>query len=293
MKKNILGITLCCAILALTACENQIADNNEIEDKDALQEITFSVVDFEQTLTQMGMSIADTRASLSGNATYLKIALFSNNVKKYEFTQTSDEEDFGNVTAMVLPDDYAMVVIASNVEMSIESPTNIYPTNGKLNDTFYYYGSLTKAAMNAGTVAVGLDRAVALFEFQTDAKPADVVSFSLELTGASLTFNAVTGLGVGSTTLTSVFDQSARDTVHCGMYVFLPSADASVTVKATAYNADKEVVKTYTFSGVQMKPSYNTYCNGCFFQINGTWNITINNVVWPDPINVPYDLSSL
>ena len=108
-----------------------------------------------------------------------------------------------------------------------------------------------------------------------------------------MTFNAVTGLGVGSTTLTSVFDQSARDTVHCGMYVFLPSADASVTVKATAYNADKEVVKTYTFSGVQMKPSYNTYCNGCFFQINGTWNITINNVVWPDPINVPYDLSSL
>lgn len=292
MKKNILGITLCCAILVLTACENQIADNNEIEDKDALQEITFSVVDFEQTLTQMGMSIADTRASLSGNATYLKIALFSNNVKKYEFTQTSEEEDFGVISALVLPDDYAMVVIASKVEMTIDDTTDIYPTGGKLNDTFYAYISLKKDDLEEGTVAVTLHRAVALLEFKTDAKPSEVTSFTLEITGVSTKFNAETGLGVGSNTLASTFDQTSRASVDCGMYMFLPSYDANVTVKATAYDADKKVVKTYTFSDVQMKPAFHTCCSGNFFQIDADWSVTIDDVAW-SAIAVPYDLSSL
>lgn len=292
MKKNILGITLCCAILALTACENQIADNHEIDGEDALQEITFSVLDFEQTLKQMGVIEADTRASLSGNATYLKVALFSGGSKKYEFAQTSDEEDFGVISALVLPDDYAMVVVASKVEMTIDDTTDFYPTGGKLNDTFHYYGSLTKASLKAGTVAVALHRTVALLEFKTDAKPTEVTSFTLEITGVSTKLNAETGLGVGSTTVATSFDQTGRSAVDCGMYVFLPSADASVTVKATAYDADKEIVKTYTFSGVQMKPAYHTCCSGNFFQIDADWSVTIDDVAW-SAIAVPYDLSSL
>jgi hypothetical protein len=293
MKKNILGIAMCCAMMMLTACENQIADNKENDNKETLQEVTFSVLDFEQTLMQMGAVSADTRAALTGNATYLKVALFLDNTKKYEFAQTSEDDGFGAITALVVPENYDMVVIASKAEMTIEALTNIYPTGGKLNDTFYYYGSLTKANLEAGTVAVGLDRAVALFEFQTDAKPLEVTTFVLELTGANTVFNAVTGLSAGSTTLTNSFDQTGRTTVHCGMYVFLPSADAVVTVKATAYDADEKVVKTYTFNDVQMKPQYKTYCSGNFFQVNGSWNITLNSVLWPDPINFPYDLSSL
>ena len=293
MKKYFLGMALCGAMMMLAACENQIADKNENDNKETLQEITFSVLDFEQTLLKIGASMADTRASLSGNATHLKVALFLDGTKKYEFAQTSADDDFGTITALVVPEDYELVVIASKAEMTIEALTNIYPTGGKVNDTFYYYGALTKTNLEAGAVAVGLDRAVALFEFQTDAKPSEVASFTLELTGGSTVFNAVTGLAAGSTTLTSTFDQTGRATVHCGMYVFLPSADATVTVKATAYDADAKVVKTYTFNDVQMKPQYNTYCNGNFFQINGSWNITINSVSWPAQINVPFDLTSL
>ena len=68
MKKYFLGMALCGAMMMLVACENQIADKNENDNKEALQEITFSVLDFDQTLLKMGANTADTRASLSGNA---------------------------------------------------------------------------------------------------------------------------------------------------------------------------------------------------------------------------------
>ena len=292
MRSFLIGMAFCCATLLLTACENQISDANDVANGEALQEVSFRVLDFEQTLKQMGVMEADTRASLSGNATYLKVALFSGGSKKYEFAQTSDDDGFGVISALVLPDDYAMVVIASKVEMAIDDATDIYPTGGKLNDTFYSYRTLTKDELEEGTVAVALHRAVALLEFKTDAKPSEVTSFTLEITGVSTKLNAVTGLSAESTTLACTFDQTGRAAVDCGMYMFLPSDDANVTVKATAYDGGGGVVKTYTFTGVQMKPAYHTCCSGNFFQIDADWSVTIDDVAW-SAIAVPYDLSSL
>ena len=105
MKKTFLGMALCCATLMLTGCENQIADQQTPDNEENLQQITFSVVDFEQTLIQMGVMTADTRAALTGNATHLKVALFLDDVKKYEFAQTSEDEDFGTLSALVVPED--------------------------------------------------------------------------------------------------------------------------------------------------------------------------------------------
>lgn len=293
MKKNLIGIAMCCAMMVLSACENQITGDGTINKEEGLQEVTFSVVEFEQTLTQMGVKSADTRASLADNAAYLKLALFLDDVKKYEFSQTSEDENFGTLSALLVPEDYTMVVIASKVEMEIEAPTNVHPVGEKLNDSFYYYGVLSKEEIKTGTVAVSLDRVVARFIIQTDAKPSEVASFTLEISGATTSLNAETGLGVGSTTLTSTFDQTGRSIVYCGMYVFLPSSDAMVTVTATAYDANNNVVKTHTFNGVQMKPGYSTQYSGNFFQVNASWSITINEVDWPEAINVSYDLSTL
>ena len=293
MKKNLIGIAMCCAMMVLSACENQITGDGTINKEEGLQEVTFSVVEFEQTLTQMGVKSADTRASLADNAAYLKLALFLDGVKKYELSQTSEDEDFGTLSALLVPEDYTMVVIASKVEMEIESPTNVHPVGEKLNDSFYYYGTLSKDDIKNRAVAISLNRAVARFVIQTDAKPSEVASFSLEISGATTTLNAETGLGVGSTTLASTFDQTGRSIVYCGMYVFLPSVDATVTVTATAYDANNNVVKTHTFNGVQMKPGYSTQYSGNFFQVNASWSITINDVDWPEAINVSYDLSTL
>ncbi|MCR4765037.1 MAG: hypothetical protein K5856_02540 [Bacteroidaceae bacterium] len=296
MKKILIGLAFCYAIIMLLACENQLTtpEINNDNNAEELKEVTFSVIHFDQTLRQMGVD-ADTRATLSGNATYLKVALFVGDTKRYEFAQTSTDEGFGTISAQVVPESYQMVMIASKEEMTIESLTNIHPAGSKLNDSFYYYGTLTKANLETGAVAVGLDRMVARFEFQTDAKPAEVKKLTLELTGGSMTFNAVTGLGAESSTQTSTFDISSladNASIHCGIYTFLPSAEAQVSVKATAYNASDAVVKSYTFTNVQMKPAYNTYYNGTFFQIDGSWTVTINSVDW-NTINVPYNLNSL
>lgn len=303
MKKGFYGIAVCCAMM-LVACENQIG-NKEPEskeltaqlvkdvDKDELVEVTFRMVDFDMTLKEMGLG-ANTRASLDGNVSYLNVALFKGETKAYEFTQTFEDENFGNISAKVVADTYSLVVIASKVEMEIEALTNIHPTGEKVNDTFYYYGTLQKSALTAGTVNVSLNRAVARFEFQTEPKPTEVKSFALELTGGSMSFNPVTGLGVGSGTQLSVIDQSNKADnaiIHCGIYTFLPSSNASVTVKATAYNASNEVVKSHTFTNVQMKPAYNTYYSGTFFQSDGTWAVTIADVSWPESITNTYDLS--
>lgn len=304
MKIFIFSMAMCCA-LVLASCENQIGSNEpdsngltaelvKDADKGELVEVTFRMVDFDIKLEQMGVS-ANTRASLDGNASYLKVALFKGETKSYEFSQTFEDDNFGTVSGKVVADTYSLVVIASKVEMEIEDPTNIYPTGDKVNDTFYYYGTLQKSDLTSGTVNVSLNRAVARFEFQTEPKPTEVKSFSLELTGGSMTFNAVTGLGVGSGTQVSVFDQSNKADnaiIHCGIYTFLPSSNATVSVKATAYDASNQVIKTHTFSNVQMKPAYNTYYNGTFFQSDGTWTVTIADVAWPESITSTYDLSS-
>jgi len=300
MKKTILGMAMGCAMI-LAACENQIANEAatdvaaDVTKEKELMDVTFSVMNFEQTLIQMGVS-ANTRAALAGNATHLKVALFIGDTKRYEFAQTSEDSGFGTITAQVVPEDYDLVVIASKAEMTIESPTNIHPTGDKLTDTFYYYGALTKATLEGGSVPVSLSRAVARFDFLTDAKPTEVKKIALEMTGGSATFNAVTGLGAGSTTRTSTISLSslaANANIYCGMYTFLPAADNNVSVKVTVYDADEKVVKTHTFTGVQMKPGYITNCSGNFFQIDGSWTITIGDVSWPANIEVPYDLSSL
>ena len=293
MKKKLLGIAMCCAMMLCAACENQIGGDSAINNnEEELQEVNFSVVDFEKTLKQMGVGKADTRA-LSDNASYLKLALFLGEEKKYEFSQTAEDENFGSISALLVPEDYKIVVIASKVEMEIEAPTNIHPVGEKVNDTFYHYGTLSKDDIKSGNVAINLNRAVALFLIQTDAKPSEVTSFALEIKGASNTFDAEAGFGVGNTTLSSTFDVSSRTSVYCGIYVFLPSTDSTVTVTTTAYDANNNVVKTHTFNGVQMKPGYTTQYSGNFFQVNASWSITINDAAWPEAIKVPFDLSSL
>ena len=63
MKKKLLGIAMCCAMMLCAACENQIGGDSAINNnEEELQEVNFNVVDFEKTLKQMGVGKADTRA---------------------------------------------------------------------------------------------------------------------------------------------------------------------------------------------------------------------------------------
>jgi len=287
MKKFYMCMAACCAAFALTACENQIAGNENQNDgliadllpSTDMQEVTFNIVNFDKVLTEMGV-LADTRASLSGNATNLKVALFKDGSKAYEIAQTSSEENFGTVTQNVKLLDYEIVVVASKVEMTITSPTDIRPTAGKVNDTFYYYGTLTADDLKSGAVEISLKRAVAMFELTTNAKPTNVKKFVLEMTGAGKQLDTTTGLAATTEKITVSFTYDTESRVHCGMLVFLPTASTTVTVVATAYDASDAVVKSFTFNDVQMKPNYRTQYEGSFFNVDGSWTVTIDNIDW-------------
>ena len=49
MKKKLLGIAMCCAMMLCAACENQIGGDSAINNnEEKLQEVNFNVVDFEK-----------------------------------------------------------------------------------------------------------------------------------------------------------------------------------------------------------------------------------------------------
>ena len=154
-------------------------------------------------------------------------------------------------------------------------------------------GSATEVVMTAGTAKhVRISKVTVTYE-DGDSPVVTVATpvIAGETPFAESTQVTITCANTGASIYYTI--DGATPTANSTSYSAPFTLTESATVKAIAYDANNNVVKTHTFNGVQMKPGYSTQYSGNFFQVNASWSITINDVDWPEAINVSYDLSTL
>lgn len=259
-------------VVAFISCEKvelPIADNNDYQPEDGVN-ITFTISQIEQVSFD-GNSTTRASTPITDLCSRITFAFFKDGTKAKQVSQKSSDDDFGSLQVSLPAGTYQFVVMAHNgsANPTVTSPEEIsFGNNGKLADTFYYYGELD--ATESKDLSLTLKRAVAMIRFiTTDAVPADVSQMQFNYTGGSSSFNAVTGLGCKNSRQEETFDVATA--AHSGqsqydLYTF-PHDEMGGAIKltVTALMDNDEEYKEEIFTDVPVKTNQITKYTGAFF----------------------------
>lgn len=257
--------------VAFTSCEKvelPNADNGKQHEEGI--SISFNIANIEQVNFDNG--VTHTRAAaITDLCSRITFAFFKDDEKIKQVSQKVSDNGFGNLTVSLPSGNYNFVVLAHNGN---ENPTVTsldkitFGNNGKLADTFYYYGELD--ATESKDVSLSLKRAVAMVRFiTTDAVPSDVKTMKFNYTGGSSTLNAVTGLGCVKSQQEETFTVEAS--AYNGqslyeLYTFPHETDSKLKLTVTALMNDKEEYKKEVFEEVPVTVNKITKYTGKFFE---------------------------
>lgn len=284
MKKLFLkaGMTVMLAV-AFISCEKVElpSTNNEKPQEDGVS-ICFTISNIEQVAFDNGM--VNTRAAITDLCSRITFAFFQDDEKIKQVSQKASDDGFGNLTVSLPSGSYKFVVLAHN---GTDNPTVTsldkitFGNNGKLADTFYYYGELD--ATESKDVNLSLKRVVAMVRFIiTDAIPADVKKMKFEYTGGSSSLNATTGLGCVKSQQEETF--TVEEAAHTGqsqyeIYTIPHATDGTLKLTVKALMNDDEEYKKQTFEEVPVTINKITKYTGKFFentQKPGEMKISLN-----------------
>lgn len=284
MKKLFLkaGMTVMLAV-AFISCEKVElpSTNNEKPQEDGVS-ICFTISNIEQVAFDNGM--VNTRAAITDLCSRITFAFFQDDEKIKQVSQKASDDGFGNLTVSLPSGSYKFVVLAHN---GTDNPTVTsldkitFGNNGKLADTFYYYGELD--ATESKDVNLSLKRVVAMVRFIiTDAIPADVKKMKFEYTGGSSSLNATTGLGCVKSQQEETF--TVEEAAHTGqsqyeIYTIPHATDGTLKLTVKALMNDDEEYKKQTFEDVPVTINKITKYTGKFFentQKPGEMKISLN-----------------
>lgn len=284
MKKLFLkaGMTVMLAV-AFISCEKVElpSTNNEKPQEDGVR-ICFTISNIEQVAFDNGM--VNTRAAITDLCSRITFAFFQDDEKIKQVSQKASDDGFGNLTVSLPSGSYKFVVLAHN---GTDNPTVTsldkitFGNNGKLADTFYYYGELD--ATESKDVNLSLKRVVAMVRFIiTDAIPADVKKMKFEYTGGSSSLNATTGLGCVKSQQEETF--TVEEAAHTGqsqyeIYTIPHATDGTLKLTVKALMNDDEEYKKQTFEEVPVTINKITKYTGKFFentQKPGEMKISLN-----------------
>lgn len=284
MKKLFLkaGMTVMLAV-AFISCEKVElpSTNNEKPQEDGVS-ICFTISNIEQVAFDNGM--VNTRAAITDLCSRITFAFFQDDEKIKQVSQKASDDGFGNLTVSLPSGSYKFVVLAHN---GTDNPTVTsldkitFGNNGKLADTFYYYGELD--ATESKDVNLSLKRVVAMVRFIiTDAVPADVKKMKFEYTGGSSSLNATTGLGCVKSQQEETF--TVEEAAHTGqsqyeIYTIPHATDGTLKLTVKALMNDDEEYKKQTFEDVPVTINKITKYTGKFFentQKPGEMKISLN-----------------
>lgn len=284
MKKLFLkaGMTVMLAV-AFISCEKVElpSTNNEKPQEDGVS-ICFTISNIEQVAFDNGM--VNTRAAITDLCSRITFAFFQDDEKIKQVSQKASDNGFGNLTVSLPSGSYKFVVLAHN---GTDNPTVTsldkitFGNNGKLADTFYYYGELD--ATESKDVNLSLKRVVAMVRFIiTDAIPADVKKMKFEYTGGSSSLNATTGLGCVKSQQEETF--TVEEAAHTGqsqyeIYTIPHATDGTLKLTVKALMNDDEEYKKQTFEEVPVTINKITKYTGKFFentQKPGEMKISLN-----------------
>lgn len=263
------GMTAMLAV-AFISCEKVElpSTNNETPQEDGVS-ICFTISNIEQVAFDNGM--VNTRAAITDLCSRITFAFFQDDEKIKQVSQKASDNGFGNLTVSLPSGSYKFVVLAHN---GTDNPTVTsldkitFGNNGKLADTFYYYGELD--ATESKDVNLSLKRVVAMVRFIiTDAVPADVKKMKFEYTGGSSSLNATTGLGCVKSQQEETF--TVEEAAHTGqsqyeIYTIPHATDGTLKLTVKALMNDDEEYKKQTFEEVPVTINKITKYTGKFFE---------------------------
>lgn len=263
------GMTAMLAV-AFISCEKVElpSTNNENPQEDGVS-ICFTISNIEQVAFDNGMG--NTRAAITDLCSRITFAFFQDDEKIKQVSQKASDNGFGNLTVSLPSGSYKFVVLAHN---GTDNPTVTsldkitFGNNGKLADTFYYYGELD--ATESKDVNLSLKRVVAMVRFIiTDAVPADVKKMKFEYTGGSSSLNATTGLGCVKSQQEETF--TVEEAAHTGqsqyeIYTIPHATDGTLKLTVKALMNDDEEYKKQTFEEVPVTINKITKYTGKFFE---------------------------
>lgn len=263
------GMTAMLAV-AFISCEKVElpSTNNEKPQEDGVS-ICFTISNIEQVAFGNGM--VNTRAAITDLCSRITFAFFQDDEKIKQVSQKASDNGFGNLTVSLPSGSYKFVVLAHN---GTDNPTVTsldkitFGNNGKLADTFYYYGELD--ATESKDVNLSLKRVVAMVRFIiTDAVPADVKKMKFEYTGGSSSLNATTGLGCVKSQQEETF--TVEEAAHTGqsqyeIYTIPHATDGTLKLTVKALMNDDEEYKKQTFEEVPVTINKITKYTGKFFE---------------------------
>lgn len=263
------GMTAMLAV-AFISCEKVElpSTNNEKPQEDGVS-ISFTISNIEQVAFDNGM--VNTRAAITDLCSRITFAFFRDDEKIKQVSQKASDNGFGNLTVSLPSGSYKFVVLAHN---GTDNPTVTsldkitFGNNGKLADTFYYYGELD--ATESKDVNLSLKRVVAMVRFIiTDAVPADVKKMKFEYTGGSSSLNATTGLGCVKSQQEETF--TVEEAAHTGqsqyeIYTIPHATDGTLKLTVKALMNDDEEYKKQTFEEVPVTINKITKYTGKFFE---------------------------
>lgn len=283
MRQSYLWIAFA-AMLLFSSCEKMVIDEEE----------TPSVVDAKNANIVLRVSSssfqpyeASTRAvvDITTYCTRLNFVLYQEGKKVKAVTQTKDEEGYGELSLVLVPGTYQLLVLAHSGfygNPTLSNPEEIKFTNKETgySDTFYYYGNLeVSGEPHVQNYDLLLTRATTLVKLQMNDYPQDLHHITVHYTGGSGVFNAITGFG-GTVNSQQEVTWKVESRVEQNIpfdfdvYTFLQQEKGAMSIKITAYTGSNETIMEREYDDVPVERGKMTVFQGYFFDPENNFSLT-------------------
>ena len=222
----------------------------------------------------------------------MSFMLYQDDVRVDYVNQDTNSDNFGTMSVDLDPGTYQLVVLAHSGQRS-PTTTNCHKISfsAPLTDVFYYYGDVT-VTEQANAVTVQLKRAVAKVQISiTDEIKADVNFFNFSYKGASVSFDAATGIGIASSTRRNVQVEKEEGISTFDIFTFVTGEEHKIDLDVTAYSEDAAtVLGAKKFSDVPVEVRKVTKIETPLFDgvIEGPTDITVTvDDAWEGTIDYP------
>ena len=279
------GLTLTLASLMFVGCTKEEAvTSSQVEYQDV--NISFFDATIEQIATPSTRGGGD--ESLTNFFKRLDVALIPE-VKIaeeiYTTSQTSSDENFGNVSMRVPTGNYKLVGVANGRDQkaNIASAENVTFEGSLIGDVGYIVQPITVNTSNPTATACGLKRAIALFRIKcTDELPLAAKSVVIKMDqNVGFTFNPSTGYCKGTnTTFTygvNKTDDEDRTNREFDVYTFITDENITTNVTVIIKNEEGKALNTMKFDNVTLQRNRMTTYQGKLFTAGTSMDFTFTD----------------
>lgn len=275
MKENLLkNLFYFVAILMVLSCEKPIVGtNDETKKDDSTNEkkvhVTFTLNS--PNNSDFGSAETSTRATknVSEVSSRINYAFYKDGSVYLTASQTSDDTNFGTISADFAEGTYSVLFLAHNGlgNATLTDPAKVTFKDNKVTDTFYYYGEITISGEQDYDIT--LKRAVAMFRLVVNDKtPSTVSQMKFYYTGGSSTFDATSGYGCVNSKQTELRDVESTaysSSSQYEVYTFPHADDKKLKMKVTALSSTSTTEREKTFENVPVTINEITQYEGNFF----------------------------